>query len=167
MGAECTSVLHPDILRDAENGLQESGRVQEKEVPSSSSALGEEQLHALEQCWNPSGWKRAQQKKTWRSCWKKRWTNQQQMLAFVSGYIRKLFPAGQEKWLFPSTQHWLRAHLKCCTQFWAPQYKKNVDLEWVQGKAMKIKGLKNQPCWISWDCSSWWRRGGKETYQIF
>lgn len=55
MGAECTSVLHPDILRDAENGLQESGRVQEKEVPSSSSAPGEEQLHALEQRWNPSG----------------------------------------------------------------------------------------------------------------
>lgn len=42
-------------------GCQESGGVQQREVPS--SAPGEKQPHALEQHWKPSGWKRAWQKK--------------------------------------------------------------------------------------------------------
>ncbi|KAK4811738.1 hypothetical protein QYF61_005306 [Mycteria americana] len=65
----------------------------------------------------------------------------------------------------------VRPHLEYCVQFWAPCYKKNIEvLECIQRRAMKlVKGLENKSYeqqLRDWGCLAW-RKGGSGDLTAF
>lgn len=73
-------------------------------------------------------WKATWQKGAWGSWWQvEQYTKnvplwQRQPTASTAA-LGRVLPAGRGRWSFPS------AHLECCVYIWAPQYKRNMDIE--------------------------------------
>lgn len=66
----------------------------------------------------------------------------------------------------------VKPHLKCCAQFWAPQFRKDIEgLEQVQRKGSgAVKGLEHSPVrgyWWSWGCLAQLREEAQETTLVF
>lgn len=146
-------------------GCQEFGGVQQREVPSSSSAPGEETTPCTRTALETEWLKKSLAKKELGVLLDEKMNESAINVSICLRLHQEIIPSKSGKVIIPLYSALVEG--TSCIQFWAQQYKKNVDLKWVQGKAMKIKGLKNWLCWISWDCSSWGRLGREETYQIF
>jgi len=101
----------------------------------------------------------ALQKRTQVSWWAPSWTWARSMPLLIRNLtvswttLAKALPPGQEKWSFPSTQHWVRSHLECCIQFWATPFKGDLGiLEWVQHLPAKmVKGQEHLSYMRSWE----------------
>ncbi|KAJ7419164.1 hypothetical protein WISP_55466 [Willisornis vidua] len=62
----------------------------------------------------------------------------------IQRYIRKSIASRLRKVILTLYSALARLRHECCVQFWAPQYKKDVELlGWVQQRAVKIRSLKH------------------------
>lgn len=169
MAAECTSALHPDIQRDPdspENGLTGIwwSLIEGSAKFCTWRGTTPRTRAELETKWL----KKSLAKKEQGVLLDDKLNESAKNVSIYFRLHQESIPSRSGKVIILLYSALVKAYLKCCIQFWAQQYKKNVDLEGVQGRAMKkIKGLKNWPCWISWDCSSGRRLGGEETYLMF
>lgn len=84
------------------------------------------------------------------------------LIVFLAVLV-KVRPAGQGMWILPLYSVFVRLHLECWSQFWAPQYIRNLDRqESNRGPSRWWKAWSTSPVmthWESWECSAWRRRG--------
>jgi len=155
-------------------GLQEPPKVQQREVWS--PAAGEEQTQApVYAKGSPAG---KQLCRKGQGSW---WTpklnmSQQWALATkrtegILGCIRQSSARRWREVILPFYSALVRPQLKYCVQFWALQYRKDMNmLERVDQRAVKMMDQSISPMqkgWESWDCSTRRREGSEDILLMY